>query len=288
NGAQAANVVWVVGSSWTSITPSTTVGNILAVTSITLGGGTLQGRALASAAITLAAAGTVVAAPPAAPPMAQTFTPVFAGSPAVASEFLTGYNATTGLFSAAQVSYSQVLGTPDLSVYALISSLSAYVPTTTTVNGHALSSNVVLVSSDLSDFATAVNSEIDTHIGVKNAANGFAGLDGSSHLTVVPTSTAPSNQYATAIAASGALSYSAVAVANLSDGTHVIVDTGSYADPSWITSLAGSKITGSISGNAASITGSITESQVTGLVTDLAAKPKLYDQYGDLVGAAGS
>jgi len=105
NGAQAANVVWVVGSSWTSITPSTTVGNILAVASITLGGGTLQGRALAAAAITLAAAGTIVSAPPAAPPMAQTFTPVVGGSPAGPIEFLTGYNATTGLFSAATPPY---------------------------------------------------------------------------------------------------------------------------------------------------------------------------------------
>jgi hypothetical protein len=173
NGAQAANVVWVVGSSWTSITPSTTVGNILAVASITLGGGTLNGRALANAAITLAAAGTIVAAPPAALPTAQTFTPIFAGSPAVASEFLTGYNASTGLFSAAQVSYSQVLGTPNLSVYA----------------------------------------------------------------------------------------------------TQTFVTTQGY-----ITSA----------GTATTISGSITESQVTGLVTDLAAKPKLYDQYGDLVGAAGS
>lgn len=46
----------------------------------------------------------------------------------------------------------------------------------------------------------------------------------------------------------------------------------SYANPAWITSLAGSKVSGNITGNAASITGSITESQVTGLITDLAAK----------------
>lgn len=46
-----------------------------------------------------------------------------------------------------------------------------------------------------------------------------------------------------------------------------------YADPIWITSLSGSKITGNIAGNAASITGAITESQVTGLSTDLANRP---------------
>ncbi len=55
NGAQANNVYWVNGSSWTSIGPGTvTIGNILAHTSITLGGGTLNGRALANTgAVTL-------------------------------------------------------------------------------------------------------------------------------------------------------------------------------------------------------------------------------------------
>ena len=60
NGAQAANVVWVVGSSFTSTATSTMVGNILAYTSITLGGGILSGRALAvgggNGAVTIPAA----------------------------------------------------------------------------------------------------------------------------------------------------------------------------------------------------------------------------------------
>lgn len=57
--------------------------------------------------------------------------------------------------------------------------------------------------------------------------------------------------------------------------TNGVVTTGTYADPSWVTSLSGSKITGNISGAAASITGSITESQVTNLTSDLAAKAPL-------------
>jgi hypothetical protein len=60
NGAQAANVVWVVGSSFTSVATSTVNGNILAYASITLGGGTLNGRALAvgggNGAVTISAA----------------------------------------------------------------------------------------------------------------------------------------------------------------------------------------------------------------------------------------
>lgn len=47
NGALANNVVWIVGSSATTVATSTMTGNILANTSITLGGGTLNGRALA-------------------------------------------------------------------------------------------------------------------------------------------------------------------------------------------------------------------------------------------------
>jgi hypothetical protein len=63
-GANANNVIWVVGSSWTSIGPgAVTVGNILAYASVTLGGGTLLGRALAvgggNGAITIAAAETI-------------------------------------------------------------------------------------------------------------------------------------------------------------------------------------------------------------------------------------
>ena len=58
NGAQAGNVYWVVGSSFTSVwngIQSNMVGNILASSSVTLGGGNLNGRALASTgAVTLA------------------------------------------------------------------------------------------------------------------------------------------------------------------------------------------------------------------------------------------
>ena len=56
NGAQAGNVYWVNGSSFTSVDGGTSnmIGTILAHTSITLGGGTLQGRALANiGAVTL-------------------------------------------------------------------------------------------------------------------------------------------------------------------------------------------------------------------------------------------
>jgi hypothetical protein len=63
NGAAAQNVVWLVGTSFTSIFAGTSVmvGNILAQASATLGGGVLSGRVLAglnnsSGAITIATA----------------------------------------------------------------------------------------------------------------------------------------------------------------------------------------------------------------------------------------
>src|ERR1700676_4077015 len=62
NGAQAENIVWIVGSSATTVGVTGVFnGNILANTSITLGGGTFNGRALAgivttSGAVTIATA----------------------------------------------------------------------------------------------------------------------------------------------------------------------------------------------------------------------------------------
>jgi Ice-binding-like len=62
NGAKASNVFWIAGSSYTSTTGAVVaVGNILANTSITIGGGTLSGRALAgivtsSGAVTISSA----------------------------------------------------------------------------------------------------------------------------------------------------------------------------------------------------------------------------------------
>jgi hypothetical protein len=62
NGADAANVVWLVGSALTTVAPSTMVGNILATSAVTLGGGTLNGRAFASAGpVTISTATNVTA-----------------------------------------------------------------------------------------------------------------------------------------------------------------------------------------------------------------------------------
>ena len=62
NGANAANVYWVNGSTFTSVDGGTSnmVGSVLAHTSVTLGGGTLRGRALANTgAVTLSTTETI-------------------------------------------------------------------------------------------------------------------------------------------------------------------------------------------------------------------------------------
>jgi hypothetical protein len=65
NGAKAENVYWIVGSSFTSVfaVTSNMVGNILAHTSITLGGGTLNGRALANTGAVTISTTEVITAP---------------------------------------------------------------------------------------------------------------------------------------------------------------------------------------------------------------------------------
>jgi hypothetical protein len=68
-GATAANVIWLVGSSATVLGPGTTmVGDIIAHASVSLGGGTLNGRAFAlTGAVTMAAAMAITAPPHSAP-----------------------------------------------------------------------------------------------------------------------------------------------------------------------------------------------------------------------------
>jgi hypothetical protein len=62
--------------------------------------------------------------------------------------------------------------------------------------------------------------------------------------------------------------------------TNGVVTSGSYADPSWITSIAGSKVSGNISGNAANIT-AYTINQSVGTSNDVQ-----FDSFG--VGTAAS
>jgi hypothetical protein len=58
--------------------------------------------------------------------------------------------------------------------------------------------------------------------------------------------------------------------------TNGVYTSGSYADPSWITSLAGSKVSGNIAGNAANVTGTVAVANGgTGSTTASAARTAL-------------
>jgi hypothetical protein len=65
--------------------------------------------------------------------------------------------------------------------------------------------------------------------------------------------------------------------ATVTDG---VVTTGSYADPSWLTSVAGSKVSGDISGNAANVTGTVAVANGgTGATTSDGALTNLLPSY---------
>jgi hypothetical protein len=65
--------------------------------------------------------------------------------------------------------------------------------------------------------------------------------------------------------------------ATVTDG---LVSTGSYADPSWLTSVAGSKVSGDISGNAANVTGTVAVANGgTGATTSDGALTNLLPSY---------
>ena len=67
---------------------------------------------------------------------------------------------------------------------------------------------------------------------------------------------------------------------NAATVTNGVVTTGSYSDPSWITALAGSKITGNISGNAANVTGTVAVANGgTGATTAANARVNLLPSY---------
>lgn len=67
---------------------------------------------------------------------------------------------------------------------------------------------------------------------------------------------------------------------NAATATNGLVSTGSYADPAFITSLAGSKVTGNISGNATNVTGTVALANGgTGATTAANARTNLLPSY---------
>jgi hypothetical protein len=130
----------------------------------------------------------------------------------------TGLNASTG-----RTSLGLVIGTD----------VQAYDPQLADVAGLTPTDNGVIIGNG-TNFVVESGSTFRTSVGLA------IGTDVPS-----PTGTGASGTWGISI------------TGNAATATNGVVTTGSYADPSWITSLAGSKISGNISGNAANVTGTV-------------------------------
>lgn len=124
--------------------------------------------------------------------------------------------------------------------------------------------------------------------------------NGSSAVTITNTgvlSLTGTASQVTVSASTGSITISLPATINVDTSgnaatvTNGVYTTGSYADPTWITSLAGSKITGNISGNAANVTGTVAIANGgTGQTTKVAAFDALSPTTtkGDLIVSDGT
>lgn len=130
----------------------------------------------------------------------------------------TGLNAAT-----ARTSLALVIGTDVQAYDAQLADVAGLTPTD---NGVIIGNGTNFVVESGSTFRTSVGLAIGTDV-------------------PSPTGTGASGTWGISI------------TGNAATATNGVVTTGSYADPSWITSLAGSKISGNISGNAANVTGTV-------------------------------
>lgn len=117
------------------------------------------------------------------------------------------------------------------------------------------------VSGNISGSAGSVANALTIGTGLSGTS-----YNGSSAVTIANTgvlSLTGTASQVTVSAATGAITISLPATINVDTSgnaatvTNGVYTTGSYADPTWITSLAGSKVTGNISGNAANVTGTV-------------------------------
>lgn len=133
-----------------------------------------------------------------------------------------------------------------------VTSVAASVPTGFTVAGSPVTTSGTLAISFDTGYAlptTAKQTEWDTAYSWGNHAVAGYALDTAVVKLTGNQTIAGTKTFSSTI--SGSITGNAGTV------TNGVVTTGSYADPTWITSLSGSKVSGNISGNAANVTGTV-------------------------------
>lgn len=151
------------------------------------------------------------------------------------------------------------------------------------------------VSGNISGSAGSVANALTIGTGLSGTS-----YNGSSAVTIANTgvlSLAGTASQVTVSASTGAITISLPATINVDTSgnaatvTNGVYTTGSYADPTWVTSLAGSKIIGNITGNAANVTGTVAIANGgTGQTTAVAAFDALSPTTtkGDLIVSNGT
>jgi len=177
--------------------------------------------------------------------------------------FTTNLNSTNTAFTVG--SRVRVAYPPDPS-YFMEGNITAFSGTTLTINADVVGGSGTLANWSFTSVGSAGVTSFSadaTGLTPSTATTGAVTLGGTLNVSNGGTGATTAAGARTSLdvpstSGSGATGTWGISVSgNAGTVTNGVYTTGSYADPTWITSLAGSKVTGNISGNAANVTGTV-------------------------------